>query len=154
MAKCEEGYLCDVCGGDVEAITDSDLYLRFVIGEVDPETLHTTRERHIRCNPVLAQFIVDDDFEPVTVAGVFDKRQLDALYVRQRETLVTRGWRRLTRAIRMLLRTIRIYNSGKPRIAGQEREAINRWVTVARRGAARARSPRYPARDCGFSAAG
>lgn len=95
MAKCEEGYLCDVCGGDVEAITDSDLYLRFVIGEVDPETLHTTRERHIRCNPVLAQFIVDDDFEAVTVTGVFDKRQLDALYVRQRETLVTRGWRRL-----------------------------------------------------------
>ena len=27
MAKCEEGYLCDVCGGDVEAITESDLYL-------------------------------------------------------------------------------------------------------------------------------
>jgi hypothetical protein len=95
MAKCEEGYLCDICGGDVEAITDSDLYLRFVIGEVDPETLHTTRERHIRCNPVLAQFIVDDDFEPVTIEGAFDKRQLDVLYVRQRETLVTRGWRRL-----------------------------------------------------------
>ena len=65
MAKCEEGYLCDVCGGDVEDITDSDLYLRYVIGQVDPETLHTTRERHIRCNPVLAQFIVADDFEPV-----------------------------------------------------------------------------------------
>ena len=32
MAKCEEGYLCDVCGGDVEAITDSDLYLRYVVG--------------------------------------------------------------------------------------------------------------------------
>ena len=62
MAKCEEGYLCDVCGGDVEEITDSDLYLRYVIGMLDPETLHTTRERHIRCNPVLAQFIVDDDF--------------------------------------------------------------------------------------------
>ncbi len=42
MAKCEEGYLCDVCGGDVEEITDSDLYLRFVIGLLDPETLHTT----------------------------------------------------------------------------------------------------------------
>jgi hypothetical protein len=95
MAKCEEGYLCDVCGGDVEAITDSDLYLRFVIGEVDPETLHTTRERHVRCNPVLAQFIVDDEFEPVTVAGAFDKRQLDATYVRERERLVSRGWRRL-----------------------------------------------------------
>ncbi len=95
MAKCEEGYLCDVCGGDVEAITDSDLYLRFVIGEVDPEVLHTSRERHIRCNPVLAQFITDEEFEPVAVEGPFDKRQLDATYVRQRELLVTRGWRRL-----------------------------------------------------------
>lgn len=93
--KCETGYLCDVCGGDVEAITESDLYLRYVIGLVDPEVLHTTRERHIRCNPSLAQFIVDDDFDPVTVAGPFDKRQLDPAYVRQREALVTRGWRRL-----------------------------------------------------------
>jgi hypothetical protein len=95
MAKCEEGYLCEVCGRDVENITDSDLYLRYVIGLVDPEVLHTSRERHIRCNPSLAQFIVADDFEPVTVEGPFDKRQLDPAYVRQRETLVTRGWRRL-----------------------------------------------------------
>src|SRR5258708_38299625 len=95
MAKCEEGYLCDVCGQDVEELTDSDLYLRYVIGQLDPETLHTTRERHIRCNPVLGQFIVDDDFPPVFVESGFDKRQLDAEYVRQRETLVTRGYRRL-----------------------------------------------------------
>ena len=95
MAKCEEGYLCDVCGGDVEAISDSDLYLRFVIGRIDPETLHTTRERHIRCNPTLAQFIVDERFEPIVVEGPFDKRQLDADYVRQQDDLVTRGWRRL-----------------------------------------------------------
>ena len=95
MAKCEEGYLCDVCGGDVEAITDSELYLRFVIGEVDPETLHTTSERHIGCNPALAQFIVDDDFPPVVVEGVLDKRQMDAAFVRERQTLVTRGWKRL-----------------------------------------------------------
>jgi hypothetical protein len=95
MAKCEEGYLCDVCGGDVGEITDSDLYLRYVIGELDPETLHTLRERHIRCNPVLAQFIVDDDFEPVIVEGSFDKRGLDPAYVRERQSLVTRGWRRL-----------------------------------------------------------
>lgn len=95
MAKCEEGYLCEVCGGDVEAVTDSDLYLRYVIGLVDPETLHTSRERHIRCNPALAQFIVDDDFEQVVVEGAFDKRQLDPDYVRERENLVTRGWRRL-----------------------------------------------------------
>jgi hypothetical protein len=95
MAKCEEGYLCGVCGGDVEEIWDSDLYLRFVIGLLDPETLHTTRERHIRCNPVLGQFIVDPDFEPIVVEGEFDKRLLDANYVREHETLVTRGYRRL-----------------------------------------------------------
>lgn len=95
MAKCEEGYLCSVCGGDVEEITDSDLYLRFVIGQLDPETLHTTRERHIRCNPVLAQFIVDGEFKPVVVEGEFDKRRLDADYVREQQALVTRGYRRL-----------------------------------------------------------
>lgn len=95
MAKCEEGYLCDVCGGDVESLTDSDLYLRYVIGLVDPETLHTQRERHIRCHPELAQFIVDERFDPVAASGPFDKRLLDPAYVREREQLVTRGWRRL-----------------------------------------------------------
>jgi hypothetical protein len=95
MARCEEGYLCSVCGQDVEHIDESDLYLRYVTGQVDPETLHTTRERHIRCNPTLAQFIVDPDFPPVTVEGPFDKRQLDPAYVREQERLLTRGWRRL-----------------------------------------------------------
>ena len=95
MAKCEEGYICDVCGQDVEEITDSDLYLRYVIGLVDPETLHTRSERHIRCNASLAQFIVDDDFPPVRAEGDFDKSRLDAAYVQEREALVTRGWRRL-----------------------------------------------------------
>jgi len=95
MAKCDEGYRCEVCDGDVEEMTDSDLYLRFVIGLVDPETLHTTQERHIRCNPSLAQFIVDADFAPVTLAGDFDKRRLDEAFVAEREKLVTRGWRRL-----------------------------------------------------------
>ena len=95
MAKCEEGYLCEVCGEDVEEMTDSDLYLRYVTGMVDAETLHTTAERHIRCNPTLAQFIVDDQFAAVVVEGDFDKRQLDAKYVKGQETLVTCGWRRL-----------------------------------------------------------
>ena len=65
MAKCDEGYLCDVCGQDVAELTDSDLYLRYIVGLLDPEVLHTTAERHIRCNPTLAQYIVADDFEPV-----------------------------------------------------------------------------------------
>jgi len=99
VAKCEEGYLCDVCGGDVEQITDSDLYLRYVIGELDPEVLHTQRERHIKCNPSLAQFIVDDDFPAVAVEGLFDKRQLDPAYVREREILITRGFRRLREVV-------------------------------------------------------
>ena len=95
MAKCDEGYLCEVCGEEVEQITESDLYLRFVIGMLDPELLHTMSERHIRCNAVMAQFIVDDDFEAVIVEGDFDKRSLDPTHVAQRELLLTRGWRRL-----------------------------------------------------------
>lgn len=106
MAKCEEGYLCDICGGDVEDLTDSDLYLRYVIGLIDPETLHTTRERHIRCNPALGQFIVDDDFPPVTAPGEFDKRLLDPAFVREREELVSRGWRRLKELARLDLAII------------------------------------------------
>lgn len=95
MAQCEQGYLCEVCGRDVEEMADSDLYLRYVIGMVDPETLHTSAERHIRCNPALAQFIVDASFPPVELGGDFDKRQLDAAFVVAREQLLTRGWRRL-----------------------------------------------------------
>jgi hypothetical protein len=79
----------------VAELTDSDLYLRYVIGLLDPEVLHTTAERHIRCNPALAQYIVADDFQPVTVDGPFDKRQLDAAYVADRERMLTRGWQRL-----------------------------------------------------------
>ena len=95
MAKCDEGYLCDVCGDEVESIVDSQLYLSYVIGELDPELLHTTPERHIRCNPILAQFITSVDFDSVQVDGDFDKRELDPVFVRSRETLVTRGWQRL-----------------------------------------------------------
>lgn len=96
MAKCDEGYLCDVCGRDVADMVDSDLYLRYVIGRLDPERLHIERERHIRCNPALAQFIVDPAFDPPIVAeSPFSKNELDAQYVAEQETLVTRGWRRL-----------------------------------------------------------
>ena len=93
--RCEEGYLCDVCGKDVENIWESDLYLRYVIGLIDPETLHTTKERHIACNPALAQFIVDSEFPAVVVTNDFRKELLDREFVEERETLVTRGWRRL-----------------------------------------------------------
>src|SRR5947199_3165384 len=95
MARCELGYLCEVCGAEVEDITESALYLRFVLGEVDPETLHVSPERHIRCNPTLAQFIVADGFEPVVVEGAFAKPCLDPAFVAEEEARVTRGYLRL-----------------------------------------------------------
>jgi hypothetical protein len=95
MAKCEQGYLCEVCGAEVEAITESDLYLRFVLGEVDPERLHVLPERHVRCNPALAQYVVDPAFEPVRCEGFFAKETLDPAWVAGEEARVTRGWRRL-----------------------------------------------------------
>jgi hypothetical protein len=100
MAKCDEGYLCEVCGQDVAELTDSDLYLRYIIGMLDPEVLHTTPERHIRCNPSLAQYIIAEDFAPVTVEGPFDKGALDPAFVAEREALVTQGWRRLKEVAR------------------------------------------------------
>jgi hypothetical protein len=95
MAKCDEGYLCEVCGEDVATLTQSDLYLRYIVGILDPEVLHTSPERHIGCNPALAQYIVAEDFPPVVLEGPFDKRTLDTDYVRQQETLLSRGWQRL-----------------------------------------------------------
>src|SRR5258708_15412051 len=95
MAICEQGYLCDVCGEDVAVLGVSDLYLRYVLGEVPPEELHRTPERHIRCNPILAQFIVADGFEPVSAPGFFDKAGLDPSYVAEEEARVTRGYLRL-----------------------------------------------------------
>lgn len=95
MAKCEQGYLCEVCGADVEDLTGSDLYLRYVLGEVDPERLHQLPERHVRCNPALAQYIVDPRFEPVRCDGFFAKESLDAAWVAEEEARVTRGWQRL-----------------------------------------------------------
>jgi hypothetical protein len=95
MAVCEQGYLCEACGQEVAEITESDLYLRYVLGEVDPETLHNSPERHIRCNPTLAQFIVAEGFEPVVVEGPFAKGGLDPEFVAEEEARVTGGYRRL-----------------------------------------------------------
>ena len=96
MAKCDEGYLCEVCGAEVEGLIDSALYLQYVIGWIDPETLHTRRECHLRCHPTLAQFIDDQRFSPpVTTEGEFDRRQLDPQFAGERAALVTRGYVRL-----------------------------------------------------------
>ena len=95
MARCDEGYRCEVCGRDVEVVTDSDLYLRFVLGEVPLESLHLSPERHVRCNPAVAQYITDAKFPPQPCDGPFDKAHFDPGYVAHEERRVTRGWRRL-----------------------------------------------------------
>ena len=101
MAKCEEGYLCEVCGRDVENLRDSGLYLQFILGWIDPETLHTHREVHIDCLPALAQFIDDADYpRPTTeqtqpIATEFDRNRLDPQFVQTRVDQVTRAYRRL-----------------------------------------------------------
>lgn len=95
MARCDQGYLCEVCGLEVEDLTESDLYLRYVLGEVDPETLHVKPERHLKCNPALAQFIVAEGFGPVLAEGLFSKAELDPEFVAEEEARVTRGYLRL-----------------------------------------------------------
>jgi hypothetical protein len=95
MAGCERGYLCVVCGEDVEEITDSVLYLRYILGEVGWNDLDRSPEKHVRCDPVLAQFIVTDSFQPVLVEGMFSKTGLDPEFVRTEEARVTSGFLRL-----------------------------------------------------------
>jgi hypothetical protein len=95
MAGCERGYLCTVCGQDVEEITDSVLYLRYVLGEVEWDHLNRAPETHIRCHPILAQFIVDASFEPVICEGAFAKDQLDSEFVKREEERVTVAYLRL-----------------------------------------------------------
>ena len=95
MAQCDQGYLCEVCGDPVEFIEGSDLYLRYILGEVEARALLSTPERHLRCNPVVAQFIVDPAFEPIAVEGPFNKAEMDHDSVTTRESLVTRAWKRL-----------------------------------------------------------
>lgn len=95
MAKCDEGYRCDRCGSDVESILESAMYLRYILREIPLERLHLQSERHLACDPALAQYIVDPSFPSVVCDGVFDKRLMTEDCVKSEEDRVTRGWRRL-----------------------------------------------------------
>jgi hypothetical protein len=95
MARCDQGYLCRVCGEEVEHITDSELYLRYVIGEMDPELLHLSPECHLACAPAFAQFISDARFKCVTATGPFAVSELDPNFVESRRQLLDRGYARL-----------------------------------------------------------
>lgn len=95
MAPCDQGYLCDVCGEEVASIRDSDLYLRYVTGQIPSRELLTAQERHLMCNPVAAQFIDAPAFQSVAVEGPFCRSELDEDFVQQQVELMTRGWHRL-----------------------------------------------------------
>lgn len=95
MARCERGYLCEVCGQEVAEITDSDLYLRYILGEVPLDRLHELPERHLACNPALTQYIADAAFPAVTCPSPFAKAELDPAWVAEEEARITRAWRRL-----------------------------------------------------------
>lgn len=95
MAKCDQGYLCEVCGEEVKDITQSDLYLRFILGEIEARQLMNAPERHLACNPTQSQFIVSEEFAPIMAEGPFAKANLDPTYVAEQEQLVTRAWQRL-----------------------------------------------------------
>jgi hypothetical protein len=123
VAQCDEGYRCDVCGEDVDEITASDLYLRYILGEVSPEYLPRQRERHIRCNPATAQYIVDPAFAPVRCEGLFAKDQLDPAHVAEQEERVTRAWRRLQQ----------IPTLGVPITEYPLPEVLRAWQTMAER---------------------
>lgn len=96
MAKCDEGYLCQVCGKEVSRLIDSSLYLQFVIGWIPVDQLQQQPDIHLRCNPSLSQFIdAPEFFEPISIDGPSDRRQLDATFVASRTALVTKGYLRL-----------------------------------------------------------
>lgn len=101
MARCEEGYRCLVCGREVEELTASELYLRYVIGELDPELLHVTPEKHLQCSPLIAQFIDHPQFPKIVGEGEWGIDQLDQAFVRERTELVTRGYARLVELQRL-----------------------------------------------------
>jgi len=101
MAACDEGYPCQTCGQPVKNIVDSALYLHFVLGDVQVHQLFNHPERHLHCEPELAQYIVHEKFEAPEVTGEQDKRRLSDEERMVREERITAAWVRL-REVRQL----------------------------------------------------
>ena len=96
MARCDRGYLCQACHEPVDTMPESELYLRYVLGEIPAEWLPAMPDRHLRCNPEIAQFIEHPDFPPLTDDDpTTDRRRIDPAAARARAERVTRAWLRL-----------------------------------------------------------
>jgi len=95
MARCDEGYLCSVCGEEVKRLDESLLYLRYVLGWVKFEQLRQLPEAHLHCSPAVSQFIVDPSFQHSDAATELDKQALDPDFRAAQEAQVTAGYQRL-----------------------------------------------------------
>jgi hypothetical protein len=95
MARCDEGYLCCICGEEVKRLDQSLLYLRYVLGWVKLEQLRQLPEAHLQCSPAVAQFIVDPDFPPAPAVSELAKQDLDPEFRAAQEARVTAGYQRL-----------------------------------------------------------
>jgi hypothetical protein len=98
VARCDEGYLCNVCGLPADTLPESLLYLRYILGEVTVEVLGQAQETHIRCCPAIAQYIVHPAFEPVVCTDVFARQHFPLDFQTSEETRITAAWATLYEA--------------------------------------------------------
>ncbi len=101
MAKCDQGYLCEVCGEPVKNIIESSLYLRYVLGEVEIHQLFSAPERHLKCDPDLARFIVHEKFESPDITQQEDEIDIDKKEQMEKQKRVTAGWIRLREVVQL-----------------------------------------------------
>ena len=103
MAKCDQGYPCELCDEPVKNIIESSLYLRYVLGEVEAHELFSAPERHLKCDLELAQFIVHEKFERPTISSESKAAQSELSQEQRlkKESRVTAGWLRLREVVHM-----------------------------------------------------
>ncbi len=101
MAKCDQGYLCEICGEPVKNIIESSLYLRYVLGEVAAHELFARPERHLKCDPELARFIVHEKFDCPELCSEQSESRLSEQERKQKESRVTAGWLRLREVVQL-----------------------------------------------------
>ncbi|MCG6156229.1 hypothetical protein [Rubinisphaera margarita] len=94
MAKCDQGYKCEICGEPVKNIIESALYLRYVLGEVQLHELFGAPERHLHCDHDLCRFIRHEKFVQPEEVELVDPADDQARVER-----VTRGYERLREVV-------------------------------------------------------
>lgn len=103
MAKCDQGYPCEICGTPVKNIIESSLYLRYVLGEVEAHELFSAPERHLKCDHELAQYIVHEKFDRPATSSETDNAQSasEPEQRRKKEARTTAGWLRLREVVQL-----------------------------------------------------